>query len=106
MDKKYLTISILVTLIIFTVDFILITVKSNNFEYFIRETTQSIPSQTATVIDFNNALMAHYTFDDTANDSAGFNHGTVIGGATYTDGKIGRALSLDGVDDYVDMPRY
>ena len=31
------------------------------------------------------------------------NHGTIYG-ATWTDGKFGKALSLDGVDDYVEVP--
>jgi hypothetical protein len=48
-------------------------------------------------------LVAHYTFDDTTNDSAGSNHGTAVGGPTYVVGKIGRALSFDGVDDYLDL---
>jgi len=31
------------------------------------------------------------------------NHGTIYG-ATWTDGKFGKALSFDGVDDYVEIP--
>jgi len=31
------------------------------------------------------------------------NHGTIYG-AVYTDGKFGKALSFDGVDDYVEVP--
>ena len=31
------------------------------------------------------------------------NHGTIYG-ATWTDGKFGKALSFDGVDDYVEVP--
>jgi beta-galactosidase len=42
--------------------------------------------------------------DNNAQDSSGNgNNGTVGGGATYdTAGRIGAALSLDGIDDYVD----
>lgn len=36
-------------------------------------------------------------------DSVGNNDGTIIGGATYTVGKVGSALILDGVDDYIDF---
>jgi len=39
-----------------------------------------------------------------ARDRSGYNnHGTIYG-ATRTSGKIGNALSFDGVDDYVDIP--
>jgi len=33
------------------------------------------------------------------------NHGTIYG-ATWTDGKFGKALSFDGVDDYVEIPDF
>jgi len=47
-------------------------------------------------------LVAYYPFDGNANDySENKNHGTEFGGFSYTDGIIGRAVSLDGVDDYV-----
>ena len=47
-------------------------------------------------------LVAHYTFDGNLNDSAGSNHGTATGLSTYGAGKFGQAISLDGVDDYID----
>lgn len=41
----------------------------------------------------------------TAYDSSGHvNHGTVYGGAVWTDGKVGKALEFDGVNDYVGVP--
>ncbi|MHC4694350.1 MAG: lamin tail domain-containing protein, partial [Planctomycetota bacterium] len=50
-------------------------------------------------------LVAHWMFDEgsgsTATDSAGTNNGALIGGPTWTDGRINGALSFDGVDDYV-----
>ena len=53
-------------------------------------------------------LVALWHFDEgagvTAYDSSGNgNHGT-IHGATWVDGKFGKALSFDGVDDYVAVP--
>jgi hypothetical protein len=51
-------------------------------------------------------LVAHLTFDDgTASDSSGSgNHGTLIHGAAVIDDPIrGKVLSLDGIDDYVDL---
>jgi hypothetical protein len=47
-------------------------------------------------------LVAHYKFDGNAIDSSGNgNNGVAMGGATYTAGKIGQAISLDGLNDYV-----
>jgi len=41
----------------------------------------------------------------TVYDSSGWNNdGTVYGGAVWTDGKFGKALEFDGVDDYVEVP--
>ncbi|OHB63343.1 MAG: hypothetical protein A2168_02495 [Planctomycetes bacterium RBG_13_50_24] len=48
-----------------------------------------------------NKLVAWWKFENDANDSAGSNNGTIHGNPTYVDGKVGRAISLDG-DDYVD----
>ncbi len=49
-------------------------------------------------------LVGHWKLDNNAQDSSGNgNNGTLGGGPTYvTTGRIGAALSLDGVDDYVD----
>jgi len=41
---------------------------------------------------------------DKATDSSGNgNDGTIVGGAEWVDGKFGKALSLDGSDDYVEI---
>jgi len=41
---------------------------------------------------------------DTVYDKSGNNNdGTIYGGTTWTDGKFGKALSFDGVDDYVEV---
>ena len=47
-------------------------------------------------------LVAWWKFENDANDSAGANHGTIHGNPTYVEGKVGRAINLDG-DDYVDF---
>lgn len=49
-------------------------------------------------------IIAWWTGDGTAADSAGGNHGTLVNGATYGPGKIGQAFSFDGVDDFVQAP--
>ncbi len=48
-------------------------------------------------------LVGHWKLDNNAQDSSGNNnHGTLAGGPTYDAvGRIGAALYLDGVDDYV-----
>ena len=50
-------------------------------------------------------LLAHYSFDNTSNNSApdisGNNHTAIVNGATATTGKTGKALQFDGKDDYV-----
>lgn len=53
-------------------------------------------------------IVAYWNFDEgtgtTVNDKSGHgNHGTIYG-ANWTDGKIGKALCFDGVDDYVRVP--
>jgi len=53
------------------------------------------------LLQSSDKLVAWWKFEDDVNDSAGANHGTIHGNPTYVDGRIGRAISLDG-DDYVD----
>jgi hypothetical protein len=57
--------------------------------------------------DVTNGLVGYWNFDEgsgtTAYDSSGYNNNGVIYGATWTDGRIGKALSFDGVDDYVEI---
>ena len=64
------------------------------------------------VLDVNttllNGLVGWWKFDETsgtvAYDSSGNgNHGTLTNGPTWTDGKIGGALSFDGENDYVNL---
>ncbi len=53
--------------------------------------------------NLTNGLVAHYEFEDNANDSSGNgNNGTEYGGVSYVDGVIGKAGSFDGVDDWID----
>jgi hypothetical protein len=46
--------------------------------------------------------MARWEFENNVNDSIGSFHGTTRGNPTYTAGKSGQAINLDG-DDYVDL---
>ncbi len=52
------------------------------------------------------SLVGYWNFDEgsgtTAYDSSGYNNnGTLCNGPTWVEGKYGKALSFDGVDDYV-----
>ncbi len=50
-------------------------------------------------------LVGHWKFEDNADDSSGLGyHGTPMGVPAYADGIDGRAIDLDGLDDYVDVP--
>jgi len=61
---------------------------------------------------FTHGLVGYWKFDEgsgtTASDSSGYgNTGTLSTGAStpgWTTGKVGGALSFDGVDDYVEVP--
>jgi uncharacterized repeat protein (TIGR01451 family) len=49
-------------------------------------------------------LVAWWRAENNANDSVGSNNGILQNGATFAAGKVGQAFSLDGVDDYVNVP--
>jgi hypothetical protein len=44
-------------------------------------------------------LVAWWTGDGNADDLCGNNHGFLMNGATFTDGKVGQAFWFDGLDD-------
>jgi len=53
------------------------------------------------------SLVAHYEFEGTANDSSGNNrHGTVVGEPVFVAGKVGQAIELRGLNDYVEITGY
>ena len=54
-------------------------------------------------MQYSRGLVAGYPFENTGADIMGVNNGTV-NGAVFVDGQCGRALSFDGVDDYVTLP--
>ena len=47
-------------------------------------------------------LVGLWHFDDDADDSSGKGNHGFVHGATFVDGKFGKALNFDGIDDYVD----
>ena len=52
------------------------------------------------------SLVLHYEFEGNANDSTGANNGIALGSPMYAAGKIGQALSLDGIDDHVAIENF
>ncbi len=48
-------------------------------------------------------LIGKWSFDGDAKDSSGNGNDGIINGATFVDGKFGKALSFDGVDDSVSI---
>ena len=64
------------------------------------------PTATPTNTPVPGAPIAWYALENNANDSSGngFN-GTLFNGPTFVAGHIGQAVNLDGVNDYVQIPR-
>src|SRR4051794_24104609 len=48
-------------------------------------------------------LVSWWTADNTAADLKGLNNATLFNGTTYAAGKVGQALSFDGVDDRAEL---
>jgi hypothetical protein len=51
-------------------------------------------------------LVAWWSGDGHAFDLVGSNNGTMMNGATYAAGKLGKGFSFDGIDDYVLVPHH
>ncbi len=49
-------------------------------------------------------LVSLYKAESTANDTADGNHGMLVNGATFGTGKLGQGFSLDGVNDFIEVP--
>ena len=61
-----------------------------------------LPRQLVTPVQPDpNGLAARFALEGNVNDGVGGHNGTANGGPTYGAGKIGQAIVLDGVDDYV-----
>jgi plastocyanin len=62
----------------------------------------------ADAVGINDGLVGYWSFDQgngtTAYDSSGNHNDGTIYGATWTDGKFGKALSFDGINDSVVIP--
>ena len=57
-----------------------------------------------TCVQAPSGLVGWWPGDNNANDIAGINHGTLQNGATFSSGMVSQAFTLDGVDDFVEIP--
>jgi len=80
---------------------------SNDGSVAINSLTATVDGQSVpiAVVPSISGLVGYWSFNEgsgstTSDSSENRNHGT-INGAVWTDGKFGKALSFDGVDDYV-----
>ena len=55
-------------------------------------------------VDLVKAMTARYAFDSNVNDMLGLNHASASGSPSYIDGKLGKAINLDGSNDIVTLP--
>jgi hypothetical protein len=58
---------------------------------------------TATGTAIPAGLVSWWPGEGNANDSAGANNGTLVGGVTFASGEVGQAFNLNGVDGYVNF---
>jgi hypothetical protein len=49
-------------------------------------------------------FVSHWKFSDNPYDRVGANHAATTGSPVYAAGKIGRAIDLDGTNDYITLP--
>ena len=64
----------------------------------------SDPESNSSIPGLDYGMLAWYPFDGNASDMSGNGRdGTTFNGAGWSEGKLGQALSLDGVNDYVDV---
>ncbi|MBD0384059.1 LamG-like jellyroll fold domain-containing protein [Paenibacillus sedimenti] len=64
-------------------------------------------AQLASLLDQAEKLLVHsslYSFDGNADNSFGPTHGIVEGQAVYAEGKFGKAIQMNGTDNFVTLP--
>lgn len=73
----------------------------NNTDADVEKTVQSL-------YEVSNSLALHLSFDEgsgfVAEDSSGNSNNGAISGATYAEGKSGKAINFDGIDDFISVP--
>jgi len=54
----------------------------------------------------SNGLAGEWHFDGDAKDSSGKGIDGIIYGATFVDGKFGKAMGFNGIDNYIQLPQF
>jgi len=62
-----------------------------------------LPVDAQTCTSPPSSLLSWWPGDDDANDIQNGNHGTLQNGAIFNGGKVGKAFSFDGMDDFVEV---
>lgn len=80
-----------------------------DYYYVISAVTPAGETDNSEELPVRQALVTHYTFDGHADDAADGRHATLHGGSTGLPGYVagydgGQAISLNGIDDYVQLP--
>ena len=74
------------------------------------ESTPIVTPAAPSLTEADSSLVAYYSFNDlsgsTVTDDNGGQHNGSLQGPVTAPGKVGAALSFDGVDDYVDVPGF
>lgn len=88
-----------------SVDLTLDLAGNANLRRFTVKVTEAVPFTPSGVDD---SCVLYLPMDEgngeTVYDKSGYNNHGTINGAIWTDGKYGKALSFDGIDDYVEIP--
>ena len=68
-----------------------------------------VVSLCVTVVNAQEGLILYFSFEDEIREeiedqSGNQNNGKIVGGANLVDGKIGKAIELDGADDSIEVP--
>ena len=66
--------------------------------------TPQPPTPPVVVTNSTGSLVALWHGENNAQDSAGLNHGTLMGGVGFAPGVIGQGFLLDGANDYIRVP--
>ena len=72
-----------------------------DFAGFVRGYILESSPSTTTCVPAPSGLVSWWPGENDANDIQGSNHGTLQNGATFASGKVGQAISFDGVNDFI-----
>ncbi len=79
-------------------------VGTDSFTVTVKDPDLSTTTATLKVPVTGAGMVAHYEFSDNVADRTGAFNGSAVGTPAYAAGQIGRAITLDAVDDAVTLP--